>query len=75
MINFVLSKVVGRERERKRDREREGGVYSSCLFFILFANMTLSILFIVTVCKTRDSFRPCHGRAHRGVSVTPQGVP
>lgn len=53
MINFELSKVVGRERERK--------VFIRLVF--------------VTVCKTRDSLRPCHGRAHRGVSVTPQGAP
>lgn len=53
MINFELSKVVGRERERE--------VFIRLVF--------------VTVCKTRDSLRPCHGRAHLGVSVTPQGAP
>lgn len=53
MINFELSEVVGRERERE--------VFIRLVF--------------VTVCKTRDSLRPCHGRAHRGVSVTPQGAP
>ena len=55
MINFELSKVVGRERERERE------VFIRLVF--------------VTVCKTRDSLRSCHGRAHRGVSVTPQGAP